>query len=81
MTKVVQGVVHGNTIALEEDLGLAEGQLVELTVRALAPPGTRQAGEGLLRTEGALADDPHWDGIMEEIYRERKRETRRELPE
>jgi hypothetical protein len=30
-------------------------------------------GEGLLRTEGALADDPHWDKIMEEIYQERKR--------
>jgi hypothetical protein len=24
-------------------------------------------GEGLLRTEGALADDPYWDAIMEAI--------------
>lgn len=32
------------------------------------------AGVGLLRTEGALKDDPHWDQIMEEIQQERKKE-------
>ena len=72
MTRVVHGVVRGKTIALEEDLGLAEGQVVELTIRRIEPPSSRQPGEGILRTEGALADDPHWDAIMEEIYQERK---------
>jgi hypothetical protein len=81
MIKVVHGVVHGNSIALEENLGLAEGQVVELTVRPVAPPPIGQPGAGLLRTEGALADDPHWDAIMEQIYRERRTETRRELTE
>jgi len=81
MTRVVHGVVHGKTIALEEDLGLAEGVVVELTIRKVVPPTRRQPGEGFLRTEGALADDPHWDAIMAEIYQERKRDSRKELPE
>ena len=50
MSKVVHGVVHGNSIALDEDLGLAEGQLVELTVRPVVPPMIAQPGAGLLRT-------------------------------
>jgi hypothetical protein len=76
MTRVLHGIVHGRTIALEDDLGLAEGQVVELTIRKIVPPTGRQPGEGLLRTEGALADDPHWDAIMEEVYQDRKSESR-----
>jgi hypothetical protein len=71
-------VIHGRTIELTEDLGLAEGQEVELTVRTSPLP---RRGAGLLRTEGVLADDPHWDAIMDEIYQERKNETRRESVE
>lgn len=77
MTKTIHGKVHGRTIELDEDLGVAEGQEVEVQVRVL-PKTRRQSGEGFLRTEGALADDPHWDPIMQEIYRERKSDTRRE---
>jgi hypothetical protein len=77
----VQGVVHGKTIAVEEDLGLADGQVVELTIRAVVPPAGRQPGEGFLRTEGALADDSEWDAIMEEIYQARKRERRSQVPD
>lgn len=80
MTRVLQGTVHGRTIALQDDLGLAEGQIVELTIRPIVSPTGRQPGEGFLRTEGALADDPHWDAIMEEVYQERKNESRKEFP-
>jgi hypothetical protein len=69
--KVVHGIVHGNSIALEENLWLAEGQVVELTVCPVGSPTIGQTGAGLLRTEGDLADDPHCDAIMEQIYRER----------
>jgi hypothetical protein len=81
MTKTIHGKIRGKLIELAEDLGLAEGQEVEVSVRTLAASAPRQPGEGLLRTEGALADDPYWDGIMEEIYQERKQETRREIME
>jgi hypothetical protein len=33
-------------------------------------------GEGILRTAGALADDPYWDAIMDEVHLARKIERR-----
>ena len=78
MTKVIHGRIHGRTIELTEDLGLAEGQEVEVQVKIRQPAG--KWGEGILRTASALADDPHWDARMEKIHRERKLE-RRPLPE
>jgi len=75
MVKTVHGIVHGKTIELAEDLGVAEGQQVEIQVRVIQKT-TRMTGEGFLRTEGALADDTEWDGIMEEIHQARKREWR-----
>jgi hypothetical protein len=81
MTRVFHGKVRGKTIELAEDLGLAEGQEVEVSVRTVPATPTRMPGEGLLRTEGALADDPHWDPIMDELYRERKNDSRREILE
>lgn len=52
MTRVYHGVIHGKTIQVSEDLGLAEGQEVEITVRTVPVAHARQPGEGLLRTEG-----------------------------
>jgi hypothetical protein len=74
MTKTLHGRIHGNTIELDEDVGIAEGQEVEVQVKLVQP--TRKWGEGILRTAGALADDPHWDEIMEEIHQARKVERR-----
>ena len=74
MAKTLHGTAHGNTITLDEDLGLAEGQEVEVRVRPL--PATKEWGTGILRTAGALADDPYWDDIMEEVHRARKIERR-----
>jgi hypothetical protein len=70
MTRTVHGKVHGKTIELDEDLGVADGQEVEVQVKVIPPE--RKWGEGILRTAGALVDDPYWDGIMEEIHRTRK---------
>jgi hypothetical protein len=74
MTRILHGKVHGKTIELDEDLGVAAGQEVEVRVKIVQP--TKQWGEGILRTAGALADDPHWDAIMEEIHRALKVERR-----
>ena len=71
MTKTIHGKVHGRTIELDEDLGVAEGQEVEIQVRVISKVA-RTPGEGFLRTEGALPDDTEWDSIMEQIHRERK---------
>ncbi len=68
-SKLARGVIHGQTIELSEDLGLTEGQEVEVRVRVINTGTTW--GEGILRSAGALVDDPEWDDIMEEIYRNR----------
>ena len=80
MTKTIHGTVHGKTIELDEDLGVAEGQEVEVQVRVICKTA-RKAGEGFLRTEGALADDTEWDAIMEEIYQARKLDRRPQIPD
>lgn len=77
MIRIVHGVVHGKTIELDEDLGVAEGQKVEVQVNLVPPP--RKWGDGILRTAGALADDPEWDAIMEEIHQARKLERRNQF--
>jgi hypothetical protein len=74
MTKIVHGIVHGKTIELDENLGVADGQEVEVQIKIIPLPG--KWGEGVLRTAGALADDPHWDGIMEEVHQARKIQRR-----
>jgi hypothetical protein len=60
MNKTIHGKVHGKTIELAEELGVPEGQEVEITVRTVSSIKATRTGEGLLLTEGALADDPYW---------------------
>ncbi|QEH32584.1 hypothetical protein OJF2_10610 [Aquisphaera giovannonii] len=76
---LARGVIRGKTIELKEDLGMAEGQEVEVRVEAVPP--TRPWGDGILRSAGAMADDPDFDGIMEEIHRARKLERRPQMEE
>jgi len=77
MTKIVHGKVHGRTIELDQDLGIAEGQEVEVQV-SISRPAERW-GEGILRSAGGWADYPEMDVIMEKIYRDRKLERRSQL--
>jgi hypothetical protein len=50
-------------------------------VQVTTVPERSQAGDGILRTAGALADDPYWDEIMEDVYRSRHVERRTDLVE
>jgi hypothetical protein len=72
-------IIRGRTIELEGDPGLPEGQRVEVVI--LPIPRDRVPGEGILRSAGASADDPHFEADMAEIQRERGVATYRELPE
>jgi len=72
MIASANGIVRGRAIELDRDLGLIEGQQVELSIRVV--DSVPQPGDGLRRTEGALAEDPYWDHIMEEVHEARKRE-------
>jgi hypothetical protein len=81
MVRQIQGVIHGRTVELSEDPGVADGQQVEITIRAVPTP--RLWGEGLRRCAGAFAAE--WteedDRILEEIQQERKRDTRKDIAE
>ena len=89
MTKTVFGTVHGRTIELDEDLGVAQGQQVEVQVRVITgakklpgPPPRWQPGS-TKTVAGALADldTEEEDRLLEEIYQDRKRERRVGAPE
>ncbi len=81
MIQTAYGIVHGRIIQFDKDLGVADGQKVEVTIKSI--PAKEAWGEGLKRCAGALASE--WseedDRILEEIYRDRKRDTRREIPQ
>jgi len=78
MTKTIHGKVHGKIIELDEDLGVADGQDVEVQVKAVSSTTTC---EGFRRCAGALADIPGLDEHMEQILRERKTDRFRDVPE
>ena len=79
--KTVHGIVRGKTIELDEEIGIAEGQQVEVQVKAVTQAD--HWGEGLQRSAGALADV--WtvedDQILQQIHEDRKRNGRREIPQ
>ena len=81
MTKTLHGRVHGRTIELDEDLGVFEGQEVEVNVRLVEV--AKPWGDGLRRCAGALADE--WteedDRILEQIRLDRKQDARKEISE
>ncbi len=81
MNKTLLGKVRGKTIELDEELGVEEGQRVEITVKTL--PTSRRWGDGLRRCAGVLAHE--WsaedDRILEEIHQDRQRDTRKEIVE
>ena len=79
MTRTIHGKIHGKTIELDEDLGVAEGQDVEVQVKVV--PSTETWGDGLRRCAGALADIPGLDEDMEQILRERKTDRFRDVPQ
>ena len=56
MTKTIHGRIHGKTIELDEDLGVAAGQEVEVQVTVVQT--ARKWGEGILRTAGVSPTIP-----------------------
>lgn len=55
---VFRGIVHGNTIQFEEELGLPDGHEVTVTVQPPDLPWKRlPPGEGIRRSAGAWAED------------------------
>jgi hypothetical protein len=79
MVRQVQGVIHGKTIELDQDLGIAEGQRVDVQVRLSST--SRHWGEGILRSAGMAADVPGFDEAFEQLQRDRESATMRDIEE
>ena len=89
MTRTFHGKIHGKTIELDEDLGVVDGQEVEVQVsiarprkRAPGPPPGWRPGVPS-KTAGSLAelDTEEEDRILDEIHQDRKRLDRRDSAE
>jgi hypothetical protein len=79
MTKIVHGIVRGKTVELDQELGLADGQQVEVAIQSLELPP--EPNPGARDCAGALAGMPGLDEDMEQILAERKTAKFREVPE
>ena len=73
MPEVVQGVIHGKTIELQADPGIADGVSVEVTIRPMPVRDPDARGAAIRRTAGSLAHLPQedWD-VLDSIVRERQ---------
>ncbi len=58
MTKTLLGRVHGRTIELDENLGVPDGQEVEVQVKTLPPalPSQARMSEGLANLYAVLGE-------------------------
>ena len=79
MDKVMYGVVHGRSIDLADDPGVADGQQVRVVITGL--PEKHAASDGIRRSAGGWAEYPEMDAIMEQVHQDRQRERRtQEVP-
>lgn len=70
MTHTTHGRINGKTIELDRDLGVPDGQEVEVVVRVVDE--TKDWGEGIRRSAGAAADVADFDEVFAQIEGERK---------
>lgn len=73
------GIVHGRTIELQSDVGLPDGQSVEVTLRPLTSDQPLPPGEGIRRSAGAWADDADELDAYLEWSRQQRKVNRRTL--
>ncbi len=79
MTRTFHGKVHGQTIQIDEDLNIADGEEVVVVVTRTKTP--QAWGEGIRRSAGAAASIPDFDDVFAQIETERKAARYRETDE
>lgn len=79
MIKKVTGIVHGKTIEFAEELGVADGEQVEVTISQKKV--NSKWGEGIMRSAGAMAGDSEFEEVFKQIELERKSAKYRETVE
>jgi hypothetical protein len=70
VSEAIEGVIHGKTIDLATDPGLADGQAVRVIVKPLPTPEQRR--DAILRTAGSMANDADFDAAMGQVGSDRR---------
>ncbi len=81
MGRVVHGVIHGKTIQLADDPGIADGQEVRVVLAAVPAAAAANWGDGIRRSAGGWADDPEIEAVMARIQEDRRLERRPQAPQ
>jgi hypothetical protein len=76
MIRIVQGTVHGKRIELREDLGVPDGQEVDVVINVRSADST--SASGILKSAGAAADLADFDEVFQQIHQERRSGTFRD---
>lgn len=79
MTKTFHGKVNGQSIEIDGDLDIADGEEVEVVVRRTQTSSSW--GDGIRRSAGAAAGMPEFDDVFAQIEKERKAAQFRETDE
>ncbi|WP_152050249.1 hypothetical protein [Tautonia marina] len=79
MSRTIQGLIQGKTIALEAEPGLADGQRVEVTIRPLIDPDERKRRLAALAGSLAYLPEEEWESL-DAIVHERQQWSHRERP-
>lgn len=74
MTRILTGIVHGQTIEFAERLEMPEGASVNVIVNM--PERGKIWGEGIQNSAGAWENYPEVDDVLRQIQEDRKRERR-----
>ena len=74
-----KGVVRGNSIELEQPIGLPDGQEVTVVVRPTIGTERLPPGEGLRRSAGAWAEDAEELDAYLEWNRQQRKQSRATL--
>ncbi|MFN0052905.1 MAG: hypothetical protein ACKV0T_12000 [Planctomycetales bacterium] len=85
MNKVLRGVIRGKTVELDNDPGIEEGMSVEVTLRFKQlpgpppgwHPGSTETAAGMMAATWTEDDDR----ILDEIYQDRKHDSRPDIAE
>ena len=81
MSKIVHGIVHGRTIELDQEVGVPDGQKVEVAIQIIGSGPDTEPWEKASPMAGAMAGIPGLDEDMKQILGERKTARFREVLE
>ncbi len=76
MTKRVVGIIRGNTIFVDEELGLQDGREVNILIET-GPQVPPSWGSGLQKCAGSLSDN--WSDEDEDILRQLRSDRHQDL--